>query len=80
MNAIDLAALIRARRVSAREVMAAHLEQIDRLNPRINAIVARLDNEQCLTLADAADARSSRGNPFRPSTGCPLPSRTFSQP
>ncbi len=71
MNAIDLAALIRARRVSAREVMAAHLEQINRLNPRINAIVARLDDEQCLALADAADARTARGGPLPPLHGLP---------
>ena len=71
MNAIDLAALIRARRVSAREVMAAHLEQINRLNPRINAIVARLDDEKCLALADAADARTARGGPLPPLHGLP---------
>ena len=71
MNAMDLAALIRARRVSAREVMAAHLEQINRLNPRINAIVARLDDETCLALADAADARTARGGPLPPLHGLP---------
>ena len=71
MNAIDLAALLRARKVSAREVMAAHLAQINRLNPRINAIVARLDDEKCLALADAADARTARGGPLPPLHGLP---------
>ena len=36
--------------------MAAHLEQIARINPTINAIVAKLDDERCLALADEADA------------------------
>ena len=37
--------------------MAAHLEQIERCNPRLNAIVAMLPPEECLALADDADAR-----------------------
>ena len=43
--------------------MAAHLEQIRRWNPRLNAIVAKLDDDSCLALADAADARIARGEP-----------------
>ena len=39
MSGRDLAALIRSRKVSSREVMAAHLRQIERINPVINAIV-----------------------------------------
>jgi amidase len=72
MTAKDLAALIRARKVSAREVMAAHLEQIDRLNPKINAIVAKLDDEKCLALADAADQRAARGEALPPLHGLPI--------
>ncbi len=71
MNANDLAALIRTRKVSAREVMTAHLEQINRLNPRINAIVARLDDDRCLALADAADERAARGGPLPALHGLP---------
>src|SRR3954451_16102941 len=59
-SARDLAALIRARKLSARECMTAHLAQIARVNPKVNAIVAKLDDEQCLALADAADRRASR--------------------
>ena len=59
----ELAGLLRSRQLSAREVMAAHLEQIRRWNPRLNAIVAKLDDESCLALADAADARVARGDP-----------------
>src|SRR5262245_8353332 len=72
MTARDLAALIRARKVSARDVMTAHLERINRLNPKINAIVARLDDAQCLALADAADERVARQDPVGPLHGLPI--------
>jgi amidase len=72
MTARDLAALIRSRKISARDVMAAHLEQISRLNPKINAIVAKLDDAQCLALADAADQRAARGDSLGPLHGLPI--------
>jgi amidase len=62
MSGHELAAMIRARKISAREVMAAFLRQIDRVNPKINAIVAKLDDEKCLALADEADRRLVRGD------------------
>ncbi len=71
-SARDLAALIRTRDVSAREVMAAHLEQIERINPFLNAIVAKLDDDACLALADAADRRLGRGDPVEPLHGLPI--------
>ncbi|MGH2374789.1 MAG: hypothetical protein ACRDIC_15155 [bacterium] len=49
----ELADLIRARKLSAREVMAAYLQQIDRVNPKVNAIVAKLDDAKCLALGNA---------------------------
>src|SRR6476646_1888548 len=39
MSAVEIARLIRAKKLSAREVMAEHLKQIDRVNPKVNAIV-----------------------------------------
>ena len=39
LPATDLAARIRAKEFSAREVMEAHLAQIERVNPQVNAIV-----------------------------------------
>jgi amidase len=72
MTARELAALIRTRKASAREVMAAHLKQIHRLNPKINAIVAKLDDDKCLALADAADQRSASGDPLPPLHGLPI--------
>src|ERR1017187_4457631 len=67
----ELARLLRGRHLSAREVMTAHLEQIRRWNPRLNAIVAKLDDESCLALADAADARAARGDPLGALHGLP---------
>ena len=40
--------------------MAAHLERINRVNPKVNAIVAEAYEPQCLALADAADKRSTK--------------------
>jgi hypothetical protein len=62
----ELATLIRRRRVSAREVMDAHLARIHRVNPKVNAIVAMLDDERCRALADAADRQLSRGEAVAP--------------
>jgi amidase len=61
LSARELSALLATRKISAREVMAAFLDQIARLNPQINAIVAKLDDEKCLVLADEADQRLARG-------------------
>ena len=70
-SAVDLARMIRTRQVSAREVMAAHLARIERFNPRLNAIVAKLDDDACLKLADAADRRTASGEPLPPLHGLP---------
>lgn len=70
-SARALAARIRSRDVSAREVMAAHLARIERLNPGLNAIVAKLDDASCLALAESADRRLLRGEPVGPLHGLP---------
>jgi amidase len=71
MSARELAGLIRTRQVSAREVMVAHLNQIDRFNPRLNAIVAKLPDEQCLALADQSDVIAASGRELGPLHGLP---------
>lgn len=70
-GARELAGRIRARQVSAREVMTALLSQIHRLNPHLNAIVAKLDDDACLALADAADRVLARGDAVGPLHGVP---------
>ena len=70
-SARELCAMIRARKVTAREVMAAHLGQIDRVNPKLNAIVAKLPEERCLALADEADRRLAKRETVGPLHGLP---------
>src|SRR5581483_1902028 len=72
MSAREMASLLRSRQLSAREVMAAHLEQIARLNPKLNAIVAKLEDDRCLALADAADRRLAQGEEVGPLHGLPI--------
>jgi amidase len=72
MRARELADFIRTRKVSARDVMVAHLDQIGRVNPKINAIVAKLDDEKCLALADEADEQTAKGERVGPLHGLPL--------
>jgi amidase len=69
--ATELAALVRAREVSARELVDAHLDRIDRLNPALNAIVT-LDPDGARAAADAADARLAAGEPVGPLHGLPV--------
>jgi amidase len=69
--ATELAALVRTREVSARELMDAHLDRIERLNPELNAIVT-LDPEGARAAADAADARLAAGEPVGPLHGLPV--------
>jgi amidase len=68
----QLAELIRGRALSAREVMSAFLRQIERVNPQINAIVAKLDDEKCLALANEADRRLAEGDTVGPLHGLPF--------
>lgn len=70
-TAVELAALIRRGQVSALEVLTAHLEQIDLLNPELNAIVTYLP-EKALELARAADEKQARGDPLGPLHGLPI--------
>src|SRR5437764_7926045 len=71
MSARELAALLRSRHLSAREVMEAHLHQIHQLNPTINAIVAKLGDDQCLALADRADRHLRQNDAVGPLHGLP---------
>jgi amidase len=70
-TAVDLARLLRAKALSAREVVAAHLARIDRVNPSLNAIVTRVD-ERALAHAQAADEALARGEAVGPLHGLPI--------
>jgi len=55
-----MARRIRAKDLSARETLTAHLQQIERVNPKVNAIVT-LIGEQALEQAQRADDDLARG-------------------
>ena len=52
---------IRDRDISCVELMTVVLQQIDQLNPSLNAVVNQLPHEQCLSLAAEADQALSNG-------------------
>jgi amidase len=70
-EATELARLIRDKQVSCVEVMEAHLAQIERTNPTVNAIVTLLP-ERALEGARAADAALARGQAPGPLHGLPI--------
>jgi amidase len=71
MTATELARRIRAQELSAREVMEAHLTQIERVNPTVNAIVTLLP-ERAMAGARAADEALAHGAAVGPLHGLPI--------
>src|ERR1700729_3165163 len=70
-EATALAALIRTKQLSSREVVQAHLDRIHAVNPQINAVVT-LMAEQALATADTADKAVTTGAPLGPLHGVPF--------
>jgi len=58
-TATDMLAALRARRISAVELLELHRRRIERHNPELNAIVEP-DFERARRDAEAADARARR--------------------
>ena len=71
MDACGLADAIATRRVSCREVMAAHLARIERANPAVNAIVSLRPAEVLFAEADVCDRELSAGHRRGPLHGFP---------
>lgn len=71
LTASTLAAAIRERRFSSREVVEAHLAQIERHNGALNAIVT-IDAERAIERASAADAATAQGSSWGPLHGVPV--------
>lgn len=72
MRAVDILSAIRAKKLSAREVMQAHLKQIHRLNEKVNAIVTLAAEDQLLAQAAAADEFLVSGKWLGPLHGLPV--------
>ncbi|MFS2204458.1 amidase family protein [Variovorax sp. Varisp36] len=71
LGAVDIAAAVRRRDVSCREVTASVLARIAQLNPQTNAL-AEVLAEEALTAANAADQRTHRGDELGPLHGVPV--------
>jgi amidase len=71
MSAVELASRLSRKEVSAREVLEAHLAQIERINPKVNAIVT-LVAEQAMAAAARADEAIARGGPAGVLHGLPI--------
>ena len=71
LDATELAAGIRRREFSSLEVTQAHIAQIERVNPAVNAVVTFLP-EQALERAQAADDALARGEEVGPLHGLPM--------
>ena len=64
LTATELAEHIRTKKLSAKEVMEAHLSQIEKVNPQVNAIVTLLP-EQAMEQAGKADEAIAQGMPLK---------------
>ena len=71
LSASELAETIRAREVSAAEVLEAHLAHIEEHNPALNAIVT-LDADGARRRAKQADQALARGETWGPLHGVPV--------
>jgi amidase len=70
-TAREMAAAIRAKDISARELLELHLDRIAERNPQLNAIVS-LDEERARAVAAAADERTAAGEELGPLHGLPF--------
>jgi amidase len=71
MSAIEMERLIQTKKLSAREALAAHLKQIERVNPKVNAIVT-LVAEMAADAALKADEMQARKEKLGPLHGLPV--------
>src|SRR5277367_5137557 len=72
LDAVALADAIRSRQISCAEVMTAYLDHIEKLNPRVNAIVALQDRASLLAQCEERDGQVKRGELMGPLHGFPL--------
>ncbi len=69
--AFELAADIKAGKLSSSEVLAFFLDRLESINPKLNAVVA-LDVERARARAAEADAAAARGEDWGPLHGVPV--------
>jgi amidase len=71
LSAADVAALIRSKKVSAKEAASAALARLDAVNPKINAVVDHRPQD-VLAQANAVDAAIARNEDVGPLAGVPV--------
>jgi amidase len=71
-SALDLAAALRRRELSAVELLDACLAEVDARNPELNAVIWRND-EEARASAEAADRRLAADEPGSQFLGVPMP-------
>jgi len=71
MSAVALEKALRAKKVSAREVLDAHLKQIERVNPKVNAVIT-LVADAARERAKQADEAAAKGRFLGPLHGLPV--------
>jgi amidase len=71
LSAADIAALIRSKKISARDAASAALARLDAVNPAINAVVDHRP-EDVRAQADAVDAAIARNEEPGPLAGVPV--------
>src|ERR1700730_6579754 len=71
LEATTLAALLRTKHLASRQVVQAHLDRTEAVNPKINAVVT-LMGEAALEAADAADKAMTSGAALGPLHGVPF--------
>ena len=71
LSAADIAALIKSRKISAKQAASAALARLDAVNPSINAVVDHRP-EEVLEQAGAIDAAIARNEDPGPLAGVPV--------
>lgn len=71
LSAVEMSRQIRARAVSATDVLEAHLARIAEVNPVVNAVVT-LTEDMARAQAASVDARLAKGEPVGPLAGLPV--------
>jgi amidase len=72
MTATEMVQRLRSNELSCRELMEAHLAQIERVNPTVNAIVTQISSDEALALADASDEALMQDKIIGPLHGLPI--------
>ncbi|HEY1786477.1 MAG TPA: amidase family protein [Pirellulales bacterium] len=71
LGAAEIASRVAAGSTSAAEITAAHIERIEKVNDRLNAVVVKCF-DRARREADEIDRRRSRGEPLGPMAGVPV--------